>query len=117
MRYARLGIEEVRDRDQQVAHPVRACTSLMRDEHPPFRLDVRPGETEPSCANLPEALRNYNSPNTYRYVRVNCAAAQAIRRTRFISPSLAAATAATSTLTDEHNRGRCAFRHASTHRT
>lgn len=47
MRYARLGIEEVRDRDQPVAHPVRACTSLMRDERPPFLLDVRPGETEP----------------------------------------------------------------------
>jgi hypothetical protein len=47
MRCARLGIEQVRDGDQPVAHPVRACTSLMRDEHPPFRLDVRPGETEP----------------------------------------------------------------------
>jgi hypothetical protein len=47
MRYPRLGIEEVRDRDQPVAHPILACTSLMRDEHPPFRLDVRPGETEP----------------------------------------------------------------------
>ena len=47
MRYARLGIEEVRDRDQPVTHPLRACTSLMRDEHPPFRLDVRPGETKP----------------------------------------------------------------------
>jgi hypothetical protein len=37
----------LRDRDQPVAYPVRACTSL-RDERLPFRLDVRPGDTEPT---------------------------------------------------------------------
>ncbi|MFZ3306617.1 MAG: DUF4389 domain-containing protein [Mycobacterium sp.] len=48
---------------------VRAYTSLMRDEYPPFRLDMGPREPEPSAApeprphpNLPEAVRNYNSP-------------------------------------------------------
>jgi len=58
MRYARLGIEEVRDRDPPVAHPVRACTSLMRDEHPPFRLDVSSAfrGTERKSTSMPSAL-------------------------------------------------------------